>query len=65
MKRDRDQETSNRKHEEFISRFESPLYDLAFTTVKDFTITIGSSTKGPYNKELQWSTQDRSTQLQH
>ena len=45
-------ETSNRKHEEFVSRFEPLLYFPAFTAVKDFTIHNRIFTKGPYNKEL-------------
>jgi len=34
----REQDTSNRKHKEFVLRFESPLYVPAFTAIKDFII---------------------------
>ena len=39
-------ETSNRKHEEFVSRFEPLLYVPAFTTMKDFTIHYNIFHKG-------------------
>jgi len=34
----REQDTSNRKHKEFVPKFDPPLYIYAFTTMKDFTI---------------------------
>ena len=46
---------TKRKHKEFVSRFEPPLYVPAFTTVKDFHY----NRKGNYKR----STQDRSTEL--
>ena len=37
---------TNRKHKEFVSRFEPPLYVPAFTTVKDFTKSTEEITRG-------------------
>jgi len=38
MKSNKEQDTSNHKHKEFISSFEPPLFISAFTAMKDFTI---------------------------
>ena len=46
---------TNRKHKEFVTKFEPPLYVPAFTTVKDFHYIL----KGNYKR----STQDRSIEL--